>query len=172
MAGQRRVRAVVLLGALIAWSFAAFAPVAMAQEYGGSSEGLVVDVADGTLEVSGDGFMPNSAVRVALTSQDTGQTIDLGVLSSDASGAVAGQFSLPDDLPPGRFTLSVTGMAADGSTRVLSSELEVTSGGAEVVEEPSGGLPAGAIAGIAVGAAALVAAGWWLFLMWRRRRDR
>lgn len=165
---------VAVAGGLVALSVMVLASVAVAQEYGGSTGQLRVAglaVPRGSLEVSGEGFMADSVVRLMLTDKATGVTIDLGVLESDASGVLAASVALPAGLEPGAFALSATGVTTDGATRVLSADVQVTAADAgDGAGESSGGMPALAIAGIvALLVVAAAGGGWWLIASRRRR---
>lgn len=172
----RRVIALVA-GGLIAFAVLVPAGAAVAQEYGGSTGELAVAgpvIPGGPLEVSGGGFIAGSLVYVTLSAEATGEVVDLGTLETDSSGAFSGTVTLPEGVVPGMYTLSATGVTADGATRVVSANVDVASVlGPTQPGEDAGGLSRAGwillIAGIAVLAGALVGGGWWLFGVRSRR---
>lgn len=174
--GRSRRVSVLVVGALTACVALALAGTAVAQEYGGSTGELAVAgsaIPGGPLEVSGGGFVAGSVVYVVLTSEATGEVVDLGVLQTDSSGAFAGTVTLPGSVISGTYTLSATSVTADGVTRVLSADVEVVSVlGPTQPGEATGGWSSGRwillIAGIVVSVSALAGGGWWLFGVRRR----
>jgi len=121
MRREARVSArAVVFGTVIVVGILAGASTAVAQEYGESRGSLGVGH---RLEVSGSGFSANSAVRIELVNDDTGETTDLGTVTSDGTGTLAGSVALPEGLAPAMYTLTATGVTGDGVTRVLSVAL-------------------------------------------------
>jgi len=156
------------LGSMAALALLAVMGGAAAQEYGESHGTLVVRQ---SLEVSGDGFSADSAVKMQLTDPDTGEVTDLGTLTSDGGGGLTGSITLPDGLTPGAYTLSATGVTPTGTTRVLSAGVQIPGVGAEPVPvQPSAGIPLWLLVLLPVlGLLAVGGAYWWLAI--RRRRD-
>jgi hypothetical protein len=140
------------------------AATATAEEYGGSTGDLTASRSR-VFAVSGDGFAPGSVVMVSLRDEATGAETDLGALQTDANGAVVGSVTLPDGLTPGRYTLSTTGVTADGTTRVLSAQVDLSDESADC--GCSGASPLLWVL-VALAALAVVGAGWCIF---GRRRD-
>ena len=147
----------------------ASASAAKAQEYGESRGALTVR---SYLEVSGEGFSANSAVKMELVNDATGERIDLGTTTVDDTGALAGSIAIPDGLATGTYTLTGTGVAADGVTRVLSVTLKdpAVCAGATLVDQ-SRGIPAPLTVSVFALALALAGGGVWQ-LVTARRRDR
>ncbi len=116
---MRRLAAVILL--IIGSAALTAAPLAFAQEYAQETGDLEL-TRPKVLTLSGDGFVADSVVFLTLTATGTDQVIDLGTLETDSTGAFSGSITLPDDLEPGMYTLSATGVTEDGATRVLSAE--------------------------------------------------
>jgi len=163
------ILAVVLAGMIVPGILAG-ASTAVAQEYGESRGSLGVRH---YVEVSGDGFSANSAVKMKLVNDETGETTDLGTLTSDDAGALAGSVALPEGLAPGTYTLTVTGVTDDGVTRVLSAGLgsQTVAAGEEGPGGPLGGMSVWLIAGLSVLALALAADAWrWIANGHTRRR--
>ncbi len=75
------------------------------------------------LTLSGDGFVGDSVVLVSLTTDGTDESIDLGTLATDSTGAFSGSVALPEGVGISAITLTATGVTEDGATRVLSAEL-------------------------------------------------
>jgi len=169
---KRRARVknlAVVLASMIVLGILAGASTAVAQEYGESRGSLGVKH---YVEVSGSGFSANSAVKMKLVNDDTGETTDLGTLTSDDSGELAGSVALPEGLAPGAYTLTVTGVTDDGVTRVLSAGLgsPVVAAGEEGPGGPLGGMSVWLIAGLSVLALALAGDGWRWIANGRNRR--
>ena len=116
---MRRLAAVILL--IIGSAALTAAPLAFAQEYAQETGDLEL-TRPKVLTLSGDGFVADSVVFLTLTATGTDQVIDLGTLETDSTGAFSGSITVPDDLEPGMYTLSATGVTEDGATRVLSAE--------------------------------------------------
>jgi hypothetical protein len=155
------IAGLMIVGAL--W----LAPAASAQPYGGTTGPLTVTRSGDVWNVSGTGFMADSQVTLMLTG-DGGTEVTLGALFADSSGALAGSVPVPDGLDPGVYTLSATGVSADGATRVLSAAVTVTEEG-ETGVPSAPGLPAWGIIGTV--ALAVLAAGVGLGLFFYRRRS-
>lgn len=145
------ISATAALGLLVAQA-------AMGQPYGGSTGDLTATQSP-VFSVSGDGFTAGSVVRVVLLDM-TGEELDLGTLAADDGGAVAGSVTLPDGLAPGRYTLSATGVTADGTLRSLSADVDLF---VDSAADGSGGCGplSWVLLILAVGSAA--AAGWCFF---------
>jgi len=161
----------VVFGSMILVGILAGASTAAAQEYGESRGRLGVGH---RLEVSGSGFSANSAVRVELVNEGTGETTALGTVTSDGAGTLAGSVALPDGLAPGAYTLTAAGVTADGLTRVLSADL--TAPGLRAEQRPGttpAGMPAMLITSLLTAALLLaVGAWWWSAVAGKRRRGR
>jgi hypothetical protein len=158
---------VVVVGAVMTMAIPAPAPIALAQEYGESHGPLTVSQ---FLELSGDGFSASSAVKVQLTNSSTGETIDLGTLTADDAGRLAGSLTVPQGLAPGTYTLEATGVTSDGATRILSAGLQTPgAAGGEVSCEPSGGLPVWLLILLPVLGLLLIGGACWWFTIGRER---
>jgi len=77
----------------------------------------------GTVTVAGEGFKPLSEVKVYLFSTP----VLLGTATTDAAGAFAANFPLPDGIEPGVHTVQVNGFAPSGEVRSLSLGVRVSS---------------------------------------------
>jgi hypothetical protein len=75
----------------------------------------------GPVEVSGDGFQPNSPIGVYILSDP----ILLGTALADGNGAFAETFTLPASLTPGLHEIVVMGTAPDGQPRALTLAIEI-----------------------------------------------
>jgi hypothetical protein len=168
MRRKARVRTLAVLAAeAIAVVILGSISVAVAQEYGESRGALTVRQ---FLEVSGDGFSANSAVKMQLTNPSTGETINLGSLTSDGVGRLTGSIILPEDLAAGTYTLAAIGVTADGATRILSAGLQTPGAAAEQTPcEPSGGLPVWLVVLLPVLGLLLMGGVWWWFAIGRER---
>ena len=105
-------------------------PVAQAQEYGESVGDLVLESPGphnpgDAPSFSGEGFLPGSDVSMTLLANADGAITDMGVVTADAAGAIVGAFVVPLDASDGTYTVSATGVAADGATRILSARIVV-----------------------------------------------
>ena len=98
-----------------------------------SSGGTVA--AGETIVISGGGFEPGSAVRVALGS------VLLAVVTADAEGGITARVRVPADLTAGVHTLTATGAAPGGGVAVLSQAVTVaaTTDGTSSGNTSSGG---------------------------------
>lgn len=76
--------------------------------------------AGGTIVVSGSGFDPDSTVRITIESTPT----HLATVTVDPSGAFSASVAIPSDFS-GSHTIKSTGIAPDGSVRVLASTIVV-----------------------------------------------
>ena len=109
---------------LMVWSAALSVAPALAQEYAQETGDLELTKSI-VLTISGDGFVGDSVVFLALTLDGTDEVIDLGTLDTDPAGAFSGSITLPSDLAPGTYTISATGVTEDGATRVLSATISI-----------------------------------------------
>lgn len=97
------------------------------------------------LHLTGTGYGPNSNLRVTLHSDP----VELGTLTADASGDLAGDVRVPPSTAPGVHAISLRGTAQDGSQEYATSFIEVTvpvpPGGSTSLIKPGGpstiGLP-------------------------------
>jgi hypothetical protein len=114
--------------ALIVWGLMVVSPAAIAQEYGeslGDLAPLPALVADAeTVPLQGSGFAAGSTVEISLMSNETGEVVSLGVATTESSGDLDASVSVPEGLAPGAYTISVSGEAVDGGTRVLTGSLQ------------------------------------------------
>lgn len=125
------------------------------------ADGNLMLIVDGYLLVEGDGFKPNSEVRLYLFSSPT----SLGTVMTDSSGSFSGRVQLPAGVPAGLHTVQAVGMSSDGEIRVVSlgvrvmpKALAVT--GADAMQWIFGALAAAASGIVMIGLAGL-----------RRRRE-
>lgn len=118
------MRRLVTVSLLIVWSAISSIALAAAQEYAQETGDLELTKSI-VLTISGDGFVGDSVVFLALTLDGTDEVIDLGTLDTDPTGAFSGSITLPDDLAPGTYTISATGVTEDGATRVLSATISI-----------------------------------------------
>lgn len=77
-----------------------------------------------SVDVGASGFQPNSEVEVIFRSDP----ITLGSATADAAGEVMATVAIPSDAS-GEHRIEVVGVAPDGSSRVLSSDITVTADG-------------------------------------------
>jgi hypothetical protein len=163
-----RTRVGVLVG-LVTLTVSVVAAGGSAQEYGESRGTLAVTH---SLEVSGDGFSPSSAVTVELRSSSTDEAVDLGTLTADGTGRLEGSINLPGSLAPGPYALTATGVTPEGATRILSAGVQVPGLDTQPAPvEPAPGIPVWLLALLPVLGLLLVGgAGWWLAAA-RRRQD-
>jgi len=146
------VKRIAYVGLLtIATACLVAAPAAVAQEYVGEAGDLDVTMS-ATPTVSGAGFAANSAVFLTLTVNSTGEVIELATLETDSLGTLSGSVMLPDDLEPGTFTLTATGVTEDGASRVLS---------ATVTSADDSGPPVMIVIAVVLALLAAIG-GWWL----------
>lgn len=120
---------------------------------------------DGTVIVSGTGFMPGSEVELVLRSDP----ISLGSVTTDADGSFTKRVRIPASASPGRHTITATGVDRSGAPRVLSVVVTVvrTADATPSAAPPrTGADPAPWVVG---GVALLVAGGGGLILARRRR---
>lgn len=123
------VRVSMLLVALL---LLLMAPMALAQEYGESLGDLGLPgpgpyTPGETVSFSGDGFLPDSDVYLTLLAATDGAITDVGVVTADSAGAIAGSFVVPLEAGDDNYTVSATGVTPDGVTRILSGAIEVAS---------------------------------------------
>lgn len=160
-------------------------PEAAAQEYG-ELQGVFEEVpasaeAGGSFPLRGAGFAPNSTIEVLLVQNASGQEVGPGTATADDSGTLATGVALPPDLEPGPYTLTASGIAVDGGSRVLAADLQIQgdleetgfavipdpiSSGSGGIQESSGGggFPLALGGGLLVlGVGLLIAGAWWLF---------
>lgn len=107
------------------------APMAQAQEYGESLDDLALPdpgpySPGDTVSFSGDGFRPDSDVYLTLLAATDGAVTDIGVVTADSAGSIAGPFEVPL-VGDGLYTVSATGVTPDGATRILSGAIVVVS---------------------------------------------
>jgi methionine-rich copper-binding protein CopC len=123
-AGMGRIARRSVLAAAVIWSLSV--PIAGAQQYEDEvgDLDLVVTVSI-TVTMSGEGYVGDSVVYVALTSEDGEQVVELGTIPTDDQGRFFGEIVLPDDLEPGTYTIAATGVTGQGATRVLSTSVAV-----------------------------------------------
>jgi hypothetical protein len=119
--------------------------------------------AGGRLSVSGDGFKPITSVSVVLHSS----VINLSTLTSDSSGTVNGNVTIPDSVPAGAHDLDLTGVNPDGSARLLTATVQIE---AQSRTGSGSGSGFGALFWTGMGVAALVVLGVLLLLITRNRR--
>jgi hypothetical protein len=107
-----------------------------------------------TVTVTMGGFAPGEQVQIVLYSQPR----PLGNVGAGGDGVLTHAFVLPDDLPPGRHTVQLTGWV---SQRVGTVEIFVTA--PPVAASSTQGVPRWVwwVAG-GLGAVLLSAGGWWL----------
>lgn len=105
------------------------APAALAQEYGPANGDLGVPAgnygAGDAIELSGQGFLPDSEVLLALSANATGDSFDLGTAATDSAGALSTSVSIPAGLAPGEYTVSAVGVTPDGATLTLAGAVNV-----------------------------------------------
>ena len=118
------MRRLATVSLLMVWSAALSVAPASAQEYAQETGDLELTKSI-VLTISGDGFVGDSVVFLSLTLDGTNEVIDLGTLDTDSTGAFSGSITLPDDLAPGTYTISATGVTEDGATRVLSATVSI-----------------------------------------------
>ena len=126
----------LLVGAgVVAAALIASTVPALAQQYPPAACGLTL----GTASVA-----PGGAVTVATSSGCTGvfaagttvtitlssDPVTLATVTTDSSGLFSTSVTIPEGTSPGLHTLSATGTGANGSTVVLSTQIEVTGAGA------------------------------------------
>lgn len=170
----QRVRVLAAVGIMVVTlALVLLAPSAtIAQPYGPSVQGTLT-VSDETvgpgqsITVSGKGFKAASSISLVFESLPT----SLGTTSSDASGAFAKQVTIPADAALGSHTITATGPAPDGGTRVLSRAVNVQAQGSSSRGTSDGSLPrtGRGIAVMIVTALAFCAGGTLLVLSVRRR---
>ncbi|MEP1125112.1 MAG: Calx-beta domain-containing protein [Ilumatobacter sp.] len=73
------------------------------------------------IPISGGGFVPGGRVRIVLRSEP----IELGDVTADGSGRVSRTVTLPADTAPGSHTITLEGIAPDGTSRLVVHEIEV-----------------------------------------------
>jgi hypothetical protein len=79
-------------------------------------DGNIVLQRGGFARVTGDGFKPNSEVKVFLFSDP----IELGTITTNANGAFDAEVEIPRDIVVGGHTLQANGLTAAGKIRSLS----------------------------------------------------
>jgi hypothetical protein len=139
-------------------------PAAFAQGYGpslGDLGGVASNVAPGSqVSFTGDGFAPGGDLDVVLTSDSDGSVTELGTAVAGQDGTAHASFAVPEGLAPGAYTLSVSGGALDGGTRVLSAGLQVNPQGAGSSSGTGSAVPF-IIGGIVLLIAAAGGLFWW-----------
>jgi outer membrane protein OmpA-like peptidoglycan-associated protein len=77
-----------------------------------ATQGLVLTATQGdVISFSGNGFAPNSSVKVFVMSTPT----YLGTVTTNSSGQAVGSLDLPDSIGAGKHTLQFDGVLPDGS---------------------------------------------------------
>jgi hypothetical protein len=99
-----------------------------------------------TVTVTVTGFAPFSKVKIVLQPGSVG----LGTFTTNGSGAVTATLTVPKGLGAGAYTITASGVDANGAVRILSAPLTVKSAGS------GSGLP---FTGFELGAASLLGAG-------------
>lgn len=125
------------------------------------AQGRLIVTEDGSVRVSGSGFLPGSIVDVWLFS--TPQL--LGELLVDSGGRFAATLPLPGDIALGEHTIQLNGVAAGGEVRSLTT-------GIVVLATPVAALSATGSAGsqsAALGMVAMLLLGTMLLIVGRRR---
>jgi hypothetical protein len=100
-------------------------PQASAQYgYGGGTLGASsTTVTPGqSITVSGDKYAKNTPIDITIASAPT----HIGSATTDANGAFSTSVKIPSSTGPGTHTISASGLAPDGTTRVLSVTITVT----------------------------------------------
>lgn len=118
-------------------AFASMSP-ASAQEYPVTTGDLAVTEAqaDGILTegesiaVSGGGFAPGAEVTIRLVSAYGGTSVQVGVVTADASGNIDTTITVPAGLDDGTYTLVATGDNAAGGQLALTSTVSLESNSA------------------------------------------
>ncbi len=87
---------------------------------------------DHTVSTQGTGFAPNATVIIYMFSTP----IEIGRLTTDSSGAFAGEFYVPSGLELGQHTLQVTGYSPDGQIQSANIPLEMVPAPGEVIPQP------------------------------------
>jgi hypothetical protein len=81
-----------------------------------SDGGALILEADRMAQVEGNGFLPNSEVRLFVFSTPR----YIGSVTTDATGSFLGKVPIPSDIPAGRHTLQANGYTTDAKVRSLS----------------------------------------------------
>lgn len=97
-----------------------------------------------TLTVTVTGFGAGTDVTFAFPTVP----VSLGSFTTDASGSLTASLRIPSSLDAGTYVLTASGVAADGSARILSSTLTVTDAGSDL---PLTGFEIGAASVLGVG---------------------
>jgi hypothetical protein len=87
---------------------------------------------DHTVTTQGTGFAPNATVIIYMFSTP----IEIGRLTTDASGAFVGEFYVPSGLELGQHTLQVTGYSPDGQIQSANIPLQLVPAPDEVIPNP------------------------------------
>lgn len=93
--------------------------------------------AGGSITISGSGYAPGSEVRITIESEPA----LLGTVAADATGAFAATVTIPATLS-GTHTIKSTGIAPDGSVRVLATVVLVSAPGLPATDEAAPVAPA------------------------------
>jgi hypothetical protein len=96
-----------------------------------------VVTAGGTIVVTGGGWQPGSQVTISLIGAG-GASVALGTVTVAADGTFSARVTIPARLAPGRYTLRVAGVGADGQPRTEDVTITV----AATAAAPAPGLPA------------------------------
>lgn len=92
--------------------------------------------AGGSVGVSGSGYAPGSEVRITIESRSA----LLATVTADATGAFVATVTIPAALS-GTHTIKSTGIAPDGSVRVLATVVTVSAPGLPATDESLPTLP-------------------------------
>lgn len=91
-----------------------------------------------TITVQGSGFDPGSEVKITIESEP----VLLATTTANLSGAFSADVTLPTSFQ-GRHTVKATGIAPDGSVRVLATQITIGAGqlpDTSAIEQPHKGL--------------------------------
>lgn len=80
-----------------------------------------------TIEVTCNGWMPNGEVDVTLLSEPR----HLDTIQTDANGELTRGVTIPSDLEPGRHTLRLSGLNAQGEEQQVDIALNIQDAGAQ-----------------------------------------
>lgn len=124
---RTRTGLVLALAALVALT----ATPAGAQEYPPEAASCAVSVTTPvpgqTIEVSCNGWMPNGEVDVILLSQPR----HVDTIAVNADGELTDAVTIPSDVAPGRHTLRLSGLNAQGEEQNVDIALNIQAAGAQ-----------------------------------------
>ena len=140
------------LGRMPALAAATYSVIAGTLTTSSSTAGLLPG---SSITIGGRGYAPGA--RVVITAQSP-ETV-LGTTTADATGSISGNVKL--SLDPGAHTITATGVAASGGTRVLSLTVVILGVAGLAASDAN-------VGGLAVSGAAALAAGVGLILVARR----